>query len=161
MAADMQLIRNALDRYVKPGLAFGPPGFNTLARQQQVLGTGFKESGYVHTVQMGGGPALGFFQMEPATHDDLIVNFIAYRPELASALYAATGSYEPSADRLRTDPAYAALMCGIDYLRSPIALPKPYDPFAQASMWKRAYNGPGKGVISDAVQYFRTANEVF
>ena len=154
-------LEHALKAYVIPGLAFGGDGFNSIARQHQVLGTGFKESGYVHTRQIGGGPALGFFQMEPATHSDILKNFIAYRPELAKAVYELTGSRLPDAEVLIANPVYAAFMSGAQYLRSPLPLAGPFDSFGQASLWKRAYNGPGAGTVADAVQYFRTANEVF
>ena len=154
-------LEHALKSYVLPGLAFGGDGFNSIARQHQVLGTGLKESGYVHTRQIGGGPALGFFQMEPATHSDILKNFIAYRPDLAKVVYELTGSYTPSAEVLIANPIYAAFMCGIQYLRSPLPLAGPFDSFGQACLWKKVYNGPGAGVVSDAVQYFRMANEVF
>lgn len=162
MITDIQArLEHALKSYVIPGLAFGGDGFNSITRQHQVLGTGFKESGYVHTRQLGGGPALGFFQMEPATHSDILKNFIAYRPDLAKAVYELTGSHCPDAEVLIANPVYAAFMSGVQYLRSPLPLPAPFDAFGQACLWKRAYNGPGAGTVADAVQYFRTANEVF
>src|SRR5258708_26545125 len=33
--------------------------------------------------QLGGGPAVGLFQMEPTTHDDCWTNFLNFRPVLA------------------------------------------------------------------------------
>ena len=155
------ILHKALSEYVRPGLFAAGDVFNSISRQHLVLGTGYKESGYVHTVQIGGGPALGFFQMEPATYRDTLINFVAFRPDLQKAIFALTGSHAPDVQTLVINPAFAALMCGIKYLRSPIPLPAPFDAFGQACIWKKAYNGPGKGVISDAVQYFRTANEVF
>ena len=154
-------LKFALENYVKPGLASVAGGFNSLARQQQVLGTGNRESNFIATVQDGGGPALGFFQMEPATQHDLNVNYIRFRPHLLSAVQAITGKLEPDADTLRTNPVYAALMCGIQYLRSPHPLVMPFHSVGQACLWKLAYNGPGKGVITEAVQYFEAANGVF
>ena len=154
------LLTGALHDWVAPALALLPSSLNTLARRQIVLGTGYKESGYIHTRQMGGGPALGFWQMEPDTHDDVRDNFLAYRPDLKAAAEKAAGQPSPTAELLVTNPVYAALMCAIQYYRSPLILPRAFDAFGQASMWKRVYNGPGAGVVADAVQYFRAANEV-
>jgi hypothetical protein len=50
------------------------------AAQESHLGT------YLH--QVGGGPAKGIFQMEPATERDLIKNYIRYRPELHKQMMA-------------------------------------------------------------------------
>ncbi|MFT9424981.1 MAG: hypothetical protein ABF570_07600, partial [Acetobacter syzygii] len=44
-----------------------------------VTGTALVESGLVWLRQNGGGPALGLWQMEPATHDDCWRNFLAFR----------------------------------------------------------------------------------
>ena len=154
------LLQTALHDWVKPALALLPQSLNTLARRQLVLGTGYKESGYIHDHQLGGGPALGFWQMEPRTHDDIWDNFLAYRPDLKAATERAAGQPNPTAELLVTNPVYAALMCAIQYYRSPLILPRAFDAFGQASMWKQAYNGPGAGVVSEAVQYFRAANEI-
>lgn len=153
------LLVGALHNWVAPALALLPANLNTLARRQIVLGTGYKESGYIHTRQMGGGPALGFWQMEPRTHDDIWDNFLAYRPDLKAAAEKAAGQPSPTAELLVTNPVYAALMCAIQYYRSPLILPRAFDAFGQACMWKKAYNGPGAGVVSEAVQYFQAANK--
>ncbi len=52
------------------------------AAENLVLGTAIHESNLTHLVQLGGGPALGFYQMEPATEWDLIKNYIRYKPKL-------------------------------------------------------------------------------
>ena len=49
-----------------------------------LLGTCAQESRmgtYVH--QLGNGPALGIYQIEPATHNDIWANFLKYKPALA------------------------------------------------------------------------------
>lgn len=78
--------------WVQPALAALPASLNTLSAQQGVLGIGNTESaGYRYIKQIGFGPALGFWQMEPATHDDAWANFIHFRPALQTALIGLLG----------------------------------------------------------------------
>jgi len=51
-----------------------------------VYRTGMAESGY-RALRQRGGPAVGFFQVEPATMIDTIENYVNYRPELKIKLY--------------------------------------------------------------------------
>ena len=48
--------------------------------------TGMAETGYRHLKQMGGGPAIGFWQVEPATLIDILDNYVKYRPKLLEGL---------------------------------------------------------------------------
>ena len=52
------------------------------AAENLLVGTSLVESGLFYVRQLRGGPALGFFQMEPATHDDIWRNYLAYRGDL-------------------------------------------------------------------------------
>ena len=54
--------------------------------EELVLGTAIVESGLTYLRQWGDGPALGLWQVEPSTQNDLYTNFLNYRPELGSAL---------------------------------------------------------------------------
>ena len=54
--------------------------------EELILGTAIVESGLTYLKQHGDGPALGLWQVEPATHEDLYTNFLNYRPELGSKL---------------------------------------------------------------------------
>ena len=44
--------------------------------EELVLGTAIVESGLTYLKQRGEGPALGLWQIEPATHEDLYTNFL-------------------------------------------------------------------------------------
>ncbi|GAN65690.1 hypothetical protein [Acetobacter orientalis] len=148
------------DLLVKPALAALPAGLNSLSAQQGVLGIGLKESGYTYLRQLGTGPALGFWQMEPATHDDLWRNFIRYHPELQAALSRLLNGTAPTAQALVTNPLYAAAMCRVHLLRQPDPLPAANDATAWAAYWKQHYNTPGgAGVAAQAVPCFRAAME--
>ena len=47
-----------------------------------ILGTAIQESRLKYRKQIGGGPALGLFQMEPFTHDSIRNDYLDYRKEL-------------------------------------------------------------------------------
>lgn len=141
-------------RYViKPALQ--SLGMYSLPAEQLLLGTACAESKlgtYLHQV---GGPALGVFQMEPATHFDLWDRYIRYRMELKLQLlhlvppdmHGQVGG-APNPDVLITDMRYAAIMARLLYRRSPRPLPEADDWAAMASMWKAVYNTPmGKGTV--------------
>ncbi len=112
------------------------------AARELLLGTALQESA-LRNIQQMGGPALGYFQMEPATHDDIWENFLAYRPDLAARVKALLPDGEPLASDLLTCPVYAAAMARVKYYRCPAPLPAAGDLEAQAAYYKRWYNTPG------------------
>jgi hypothetical protein len=92
---------------------------------------------------MGNGPARGFFQMEPATHDDIWTNYLAYHKPLAELVTALKSS--PAAKgsaELENNDLYAAAMARVHYKRAPGALPAAGNLQAMASYWKQYYNTP-------------------
>ncbi|WP_291367729.1 hypothetical protein [Acetobacter sp. UBA5411] len=131
MGVNLQQVR-AL--WVRPALA--ALGEENLAAENLVLGTGNAESGYEYMAQLGGGPARGFWQMEQATHDDIWLNYLRFRPRLASLLGSLGGHF----DYLVTRPVYAAAMCRVDYMRASSPLPSADDAAAQAEYHKNHYN---------------------
>jgi hypothetical protein len=116
--------------------------------QQLLIGTALQESDLIHTRQMGG-PALGYFQMEPATHDDIWDNYLRYRKDTAAKVLVVAGlaSGTPKAELLKDNHVYAALMARVHYRRrSKAKLPAAGDIKAMAALWKKEYNTPkGKG----------------
>ena len=56
----------------------------SLSAEELVLGTAIVESGLTYLKQHGDGPALGLWQVEPATHDELYTNFLNFRLELGN-----------------------------------------------------------------------------
>lgn len=134
-------------------------GLHSAAAEELLLGTAMVESQLVHREQLGGGPALGLFQMEPATHDDIWTHYLAYRPALARKVEALLS--RPDADRhaeLLVNDVYAAAMARIHYKRVAEALPAVGDTDAMAGYWKRYYNTPrGKGRAAKYVQTWERA----
>ena len=122
-------------------------------RADLVLVTGAAESLYQHVRQING-PARGWFQMEPRTHDDIWNNFLGHsqRQHLLDGLQELTdrpGIYY----ELEVNPWYAVAMCAIHYLRDPKPLPEAGARMEQATYWKRVYNTPaGRGTISEFLE---------
>jgi hypothetical protein len=109
-----------------------------------LLGTAIHESGGLrYRKQLGGGPALSYFQMEPVTHNDIWDNYLKFRAGLAEKVTSLLSS--PDADRLtelENNDKYACAMARIKYLRMPAVIPPEGDLAGQANYWKRWYNTP-------------------
>ena len=120
-----------------------------------VFGTAATESDmgrYLH--QKGGGPALGIYQMEPATHDDIWRNYLCYKPKLAQKVREFHNDRYQSRD-LIGNLWYATIMCRIHYYRSPMMLPDAQDLDSLAKMWKKVYNTElGKGKAEDFIEKY-------
>lgn len=120
--------------------------------EELLLFTAVHESGGLRfRRQLSGGPALGLYQMEPATHDDIWMHFLSSRPELDGAMREmftpADGSLDASL--LEIDDGYATAMARVHYLRARQVLPPAGSPDAQAAYWKRNYNTTaGRGTIA-------------
>ena len=118
-----------------------------------VYRTGMAESGY-RALEQNGGPALGFFQVEPATIKDCWENYIVYRKPLMAKFYE-LGFREDDMDwSVLTNLALQVAFCRIKYRRDKHAIP--VDIKEQAEYWKRVYNSHlGKGTV----RHFLMANQ--
>jgi len=125
------------DRIIVPALK--DYGLYSDAAVELLLGTAAVESQLGTYVAQIGGPALGLYQMEPATHDDIWDHFLEYRSGLRLAIEYEFGK-APLADRLVHDLRYATLMARIHYLRVKESLPASGDIDEQARYWKTYYN---------------------
>jgi len=97
--------------------------------------------------QIGGGPALGIFQMEPDTYKDIWRNYISFRPEIKQKL-SLYWPVEPAPEKMKTELIFAAVMCRIHYRRVPHPLPDSLDLRGLARYWKKHYNSDlGAGEI--------------
>jgi hypothetical protein len=128
-----------LAHVVRPALKFLEPQVRaTRAAEQLLVGTALQESNLTYLKQLGGGPALGLFQMEPTTHDDIWDNFLAYKAPIRVKMIGKFGPQDSA--RLVADLLYAACMCRLHYYRRPEALPRTDDVHGQAEYWKAHYN---------------------
>tara|TARA_R110002049_G_scaffold239404_3_gene412579 strand:+ start:1940 stop:2359 length:420 start_codon:yes stop_codon:yes gene_type:complete len=129
-----------------------------------LMGTAAQESHLgTYLAQLGGGPALGIFQMEPATHQDIWDNFLRYKTYIrAGVLEGVPPTHrEPSqsaahASLLIHDLSYATAMARIHYLRVSEALPAdPDDVEALGTYWKNHYNTHrGRGTVAEFVSNY-------
>ncbi|XNS77591.1 hypothetical protein AB6C63_023220 (plasmid) [Vibrio cyclitrophicus] len=138
-------------------------GLHSEAAEQLVIGTIWQESRGEYIKQLGGGPALGLAQMEPATHDDIWCNYLAYKRTLANGIteLASMQSLDddmlPDANELMGNLNYAVAMCRVHYLRVKAPLPKAGDVEGMAAYWKQYYNTPlGAGKPQEFVENFPT-----
>jgi len=117
--------------------------------------TGKAESGYKTLQQYGGGPALGFFQMEPNTAIDIWDNYVMYRPKYREKLYALGFDEGALEFCLLSNIGLQAAFCRLHYRRVPSALPAADNLEGQARYWKKYYNTYlGKGTV----EHFMEAN---
>lgn len=147
------------DYVIRPTLKY--LGLHSQSAEQLVLGTIFQESRGEYIKQLGDGPALGLAQMEPATHDDIWFNYLAYKRKLASNIseLASIKSLDPDmvpkAKELMSNLSYAVAMCRVHYLRVPEPLPKAGDIEAMGKYWKQYYNTPlGAGSADEFVEHY-------
>lgn len=121
-------------------------GLYSKAAMRLVIGTAMTESRLEYLHQVGGGPALGLWQIEPKTHNDVWENYLLYRLPLAKKLNPFNVDYKDT-NQLIWNLKYGAAICRIIYLRAPAPLPDENNIFGMAKYWKAVYNtelGAGK-----------------
>lgn len=107
--------------------------------------------------QIGGGPALGIFQMEPATLNDIMDNYVRYREKLAAdiVLFLTRQSLEMN---LAGNLLFQIVTARVHYMRVPDPIPvreafRTQDDYvmALARYWKQHWNTElGAGTPMDA-----------
>ena len=120
------------------------------AAQESHLGTYLKQVG---------GPALGVYQMEPATHSDLWTEFISRKPRLNAKLHDSVPQNQIHVLFMVGDLYYATIMARVYYFRVAEPLP-PLNTRALAEYWKKYWNTElGKGTVNEALaNYARYVN---
>jgi len=143
------VVRPAL-KMLSPHIRYSP------AAENLMMGTAAQESRLEYLHQLGNGPAVGFFQMEPATHDDIWEHYLKYKSDTASALMNIAGTVgNPKADLMHGNLYYAAAMCRVHYYRQPASIPNADDVTGMAAYWKQYYNTPlGKGTESEFIHNY-------
>ena len=122
-----------------------------------LMGTAAQESQLGTYIEQIRGPAVGIFQMESATHDDLWKNFLPGQRALLkklNSLKLADWSSTDKAGQMAGNLYYA--MCRIHYWRVKEALPVAADIAGLARYWKRYYNTPrGAGTEQQFMDAYR------
>lgn len=140
--------KQLLEEVIAPTLIF--MGMDSPAARNLLLGTIAQESHMGRWLKQINGPALGIAQMEPATHDDIWTNYLAYRPSLVAKLEQLLCPGFSKVEQLKWNLAYATAMARIHYRRVPKSLPEADDHELLGMYWKEHYNTfEGKGTLTE------------
>lgn len=133
-------------------------GMWSLAAEQLLLGTAAQESKLRYLRQLGGGPALGLWQIEPATERDIWNNYLAFRQDLEARIRDLQSPFQGLAVNL----PYGCAMARLVYRRSPLPLPPAGDVAGLAQLWKQVYNTPrGKGTVAEFIESWRLVGHLY
>ncbi len=126
--------------------------------ERLVYGTGLVESKYKYLKQISG-PALGYFQCEPSTHDS-IKKYLSQRSNNALLERILSATYRTMLPEdhnvLMWDIRYATLICRVHYFRFPFQLPDSRDAEGLAKVYLKYYNTPlGKSTFERCIDEFR------
>lgn len=122
-----------------------------------LLGTRAQESMFGKYNRQIGGPALGTYQMEPATFKDIVKHFLRYKPELAAKIKEVCNVKRFDHKDLVENEKLAICFARLQFYRRPEPLPSKNDVCAMANYWKAHYNTfKGKGQPCEFVdKYYR------
>lgn len=132
-----------------------------------LLGTAAQESHFKYLHQLGAGPAVSFYQIEPATAADVVLRYLQVRSGVreqfekgfrvlnSHAIDWANVDLEAIVLKLVTDLRFATAVARIKYLMIPAPLPKADDIPAMALYWKLYYNTmQGKGTEAEFINNY-------
>lgn len=123
---------------IRPTL--GVIGMHSLAAERLLLTTAIAESGLRYLEQLGGGPALGVYQVEPTTLADVWGRYLCEkRPDLRDRV-AGLMTGEPVERRLVTNLAFATAIARVKFWMSPAPMPAAEDAEAMGRFYKAIYN---------------------
>lgn len=138
------------DLVVRPSLA--ALKIRSPAAERLLLGTAVQESGLRYLAQING-PAIGVFQMEPATHDDILA-YLRRNPRRYKTV--SDNCLTLHANEMAWNLKYATVMARLHYWRDPAPLPDADDIAGLGAYWKRVYNtAAGRGTARQFVSNYQ------
>ena len=138
-------------------------GLMSSAAENLLLGTAAIESLMGYHLRQITGPALGIYQIEPITHDDVHINFLDNIKHIDLKLKilgllnfdAILGDRQKQQKELIGNLYYATAIARLIYYRAPSPLPVGGDIDGLAHYWKKYYNTElGKGTVEDFVRCY-------
>ena len=128
---------------------------NSDAAVNLILGTAAQESHLGTYIKQIKGPALGIYQIEPATHIDLYKNYLNYRDSLKKKVQSFLIDGLTMDENLVGNLYYSTALCRIVYFRVKEKLPLPSNISALGEYWKIYYNTcEGSGTVSDFIKNY-------
>ncbi len=121
-----------------------------------LLGTAIQESRLTYLKQKGGGPALGLFQIEPRTLDDIYNRYLQRedKSELLGRVQKFTTEQDVY-DQVIGNIPFAVVIARVRYLMVPEALPAYDDVEGMGKYWKSGYNtAGGKGHVHEFIENY-------
>ena len=118
-------------------------GMHSEAAENLVWVTGIAESRLQHIKQIGAGPALSWWQIEPATSDWLWFDYLQRRADLRDRVEDLAASAFPIVDQLAWNQGLACALCRVRYWTVPERLPDADDADGMGAYWKSHYNSAG------------------
>lgn len=139
---------------VRPTLSF--LDMHSPAAEELMLGTMAHESIMgKYCRQVGGGPALGFWQVEPNTEADNWDNWLKYRPEIAAKVRVLMRLAPEADNQLVTNAQYSCAHGRIKLWRAKPPLPLSNDTPGLAQYWKNFYNtNKGAGTPEQWIKHY-------
>lgn len=125
--------------------------------EELLLGTAAVETRLGRHIKQIYGPALGIYQMEPSTHDDIWESYLSAKKNWLLKKRIKNQSCRSSicADELVGNMYYSTAMARTQYLRVSEPLPEYHDIAGLARYWKQYYNTEqGAGRIEDFIYYY-------
>ena len=118
-----------------------------------IIATGKAESGF-RALEQTKGPAVGFFQIEPDTINDVMDNYAHYRPHIMQELIDLGLKQDNQEFSVLSNIALQVAFCRLCYRRVPESIPDNLEDMAR--YWKKYYNTEkGKGTV----EHFLKANK--
>lgn len=156
---DPQHVRDYVIRPVLAALSLPAPA----TAERLLMGTAAQESQFTHLKQLGGGPALGLWQMEPATLYDLFDRFVVNTKQVK---FQQIGWFLTQREPHSRDFLTFSLQSNLPFACAMARLHYYARPFDMASLtltgqglgkaWKQHYNTMlGKGGVEEFVENYR------
>jgi hypothetical protein len=123
-------------------LQAAPQELYSAAAEELLVATCAQESHLGQYRQQINGPALGIFQVEPNTWDDVFRNYLMYHDKLNAWVRSYIKLPVLGARELITNDSLSIAMVRAIYLRAPEALPAPTDLGAIYALYKKRFNTP-------------------
>ena len=136
----------------------GRPSLKSDSAVELLMLTAAQESHAGKYLKQINGPALGIFQIEPATAEDLFDNFLRYHDDLLDAQITFAqiiNKYNWRSNMMGNLP-YQIVLARLQYFRFAEALPSKNDIAGMAQYYKTYWNThEGKATVEEAIENYR------